>query len=68
MINGVLSFEHFYAVVEAHFPEGKARCINCTYYNDRTRRCSLTQDVCVEPEKYRHWSCPLIEKAEKHDD
>ena len=53
MINGVLSFEHFYAVVEAHFPEGKARCINCTYYNDRTRRCSLTQDVCVEPEKYR---------------
>lgn len=66
-MDGVTKFEHFYAVVEAHFPEGKARCINCNFYNERVRRCSLTADVCVEPDKYRHWSCPLIPKEEQNE-
>lgn len=63
-MNGIDRFEHFNAVVHVCFPEGKARCVNCKYYIEKIRRCGLTYEVCVEPEKYRHWECPLIPEEE----
>ena len=64
-MNGVTSFEKFYAYVTVVFPKGKARCCNCNYYNEHLRRCVITQELCVEPEKYMHWDCPLIPIEER---
>lgn len=60
MSNGdVRTFEHYYAVIKAHFPTGKARCIYCTYYDRRTNRCNLTQTLCFYPNEHRNEDCPL---------
>lgn len=64
MINGVLKYEHYYAVVECCFPEGKSKCINCTFYDRRTGRCNLTQSICFYPNERRNDDCPLIPKEE----
>lgn len=54
------TFEHYYAVIKAHFPTGKTRCFFCTYYDRRTNRCNLTQTLCFFPNEHTNEDCPLI--------
>ena len=60
MSNGVLKYEHYYAVLKICFPEGKARCIFCTYYDRRINRCNLTQTLCFFPNERMNDDCPLV--------
>ena len=53
-------YDHFYAVVKAHFPKGKLRCSFCTYYDERSYRCNLTQTRCFYPKEHMNDDCPLV--------
>lgn len=60
----VHTYEHYIATIWAHFPEGKARCIFCTYYDRRSNRCNLTQTLCFFPNEHRNADCPFVEEVE----
>lgn len=68
MTNGVLKYERYYAVVKWHFPEGKSRCINCTFYDRRINRCNLTQTLCFFPNERMNDDCPLISIEEEENE
>lgn len=66
MIQGVLNFEHYCATVRCCFPEGKARCTNCTFFNKYTGRCNLTQSMCFYPDERMNYDCPLAPIEEEN--
>ena len=58
-------FDHFQAVVTAHFPKGKHRCAFCTFYDERSYRCNITQTRCFYPREYMNEDCPLVQIEEE---
>ena len=81
--NGISSYVRGRWVVTQFWPvdaRGNAEisCVQCFYYRDASKRCSLTGEVSQYPQKYVGGSCPLLNdedfeklinsiKEEKHD-